>query len=148
VIDVRLARFAAVGAANTLLGLSMIYACKGLLGLTDAVSNMLGYGFAVMLGFTLNKRWTFQHAGAALPALGRYLLVLALAYVANLVTVLYAIEVVHLNGYRAQALGIVPYAAAGYIGSRLFAFRKTASSTINTPPTTSPDQRPCNDRKA
>jgi len=125
VIDVRLAKFAAVGAANTLAGLSIIYACKGLLGLSDLASNLVGYGLAMMLGFTLNKRWTFQHAGATLPALSRYLLVLALAYAANLITVLYAIDVLHVNGYLAQALGILPYAATGYVGSRLFAFGGT-----------------------
>lgn len=121
-LDFRLARFAVVGLANTFIGLTVIFACKGLLGMGDVSSNLLGYGVAVMLGFVLNKRWTFEHAGEPASAFARYLLVLALAYAANLAATLYAIDVLQLNSYVAQAAGIVPYALTGYLGGRWFAF--------------------------
>lgn len=120
--DFRLGRFAVVGLANTFVGLSVIFGCKALLGMGDVLANLLGYGVAVLLGFALNKRWTFGHTGDAAGAFVRYLAVLVLAYAANLATTLYAIDILHLNSYIAQASGIVPYALTGYLGARWFAF--------------------------
>ena len=121
-LDFRLGRFVLVGIANTCLGLALIYFCMGLLGLGDLASNFIGYAVALLVGFWLNRRWTFGHEGDAGAALGRYLLVLAAAYLANLSFTLYALDVLHLNSYWAQAAGVVPYAAVGYVGGRLFAF--------------------------
>ena len=120
----RLTRFAIVGLANTVAGLSVIFSCKALLGANDVVSNLAGYSFAVLVGFTLNKRWTFEHNGAAAITFARYLLVLVVAYTGNLVTTLVAIEMLNLNSYFAQAAGIVPYTLIGYTGSRWFAFNQ------------------------
>lgn len=122
-IDFRLARFAVVGLANTALGLAIIFTCKALLGLADAPANFIGYASAILLGFGLNRRWTFEHSGSSLKALTRYLLVLACAYAANLATVMVAIELVRIDSYTAQAMGIIPYTLTNYLGSRLFAFR-------------------------
>ena len=123
-------RYLAVGAANTLVGLSVIYACKWLAGLGDVASNLIGYGVGILLGFQLNKKWTFDHQGSYLPSLLRYLAVLGCAYVANLATVLYSIDVLGLNSYLAQALGIGPYTLIGYLGSRHFAFSKPRIETL------------------
>jgi putative flippase GtrA len=120
--DFRIARFAVVGVANTFVGLSVIFACKAVLEMGDVASNLLGYGTAVLLGFVLNKRWTFEHDGRSASAFFRYLAVLALAYVANLLTTLYAIDGLQLNSYVAQAAGIVPYALTGYLGGRVYVF--------------------------
>jgi len=122
ILDHRLARFVAVGLANTLFGLAIIFASKALLGLGDVASNFIGYAIGILMGFVVNKRWTFEHRGGAASAFGRYLLVLAVAYAANLATTLCAIDVLHLDPYLAQAAGVLPYALTGYLGGRLFAF--------------------------
>ncbi|HYD77918.1 GtrA family protein [Ramlibacter sp.] len=124
-IDFRLARFALVGLANTAVGLAIIFGCKALLGMADAPANLTGYTIALLLGFTLNRRWTFGHAGNPQAAFARYLLVLGCAYLANLATVMAAIDWLHLDSYLAQAAGIVPYTVTSYLGSRLFAFPAT-----------------------
>jgi len=121
-VDFRLARFAVVGLANTFTGLSVIYACKGLLSMGDIESNLLGYGIGILQSFALNKRWTFEYNGDWASAFLRYLAVLVLAYAANLATTLYAIDILHLNSYIAHAVGTVPYAVTGYLGGRCFAF--------------------------
>lgn len=122
-IDFRLARFAVVGIANTATGLAVIFACKALLGMADAPANFTGYATGLLLGFGLNRRWTFGHSGDAGTAFARYLLVLCLAYLANLATVMGAIDLLRLDSYLAQAAGIVPYTLVTYVGARLFAFR-------------------------
>lgn len=121
-------RFASVGVVNTLVGLSVIWAAKALLGLGDVPANLLGYSAGLAIGFALNGAWTFGYRGPRGPALLRFLAVTAVAYGMNLLVVIAAIEVLGLNGYLAQALGIPPYAAVSYLGSKYVAFapsRKT-----------------------
>ncbi len=121
-LDFRFTRYLIVGLANTFVGLSVIFSCKALLGMGDIQSNLLGYGTGILLGFVLNKRWTFEHAGAWGWAFARYVAVLMAAYLANLVTTLYAIDTLSLDSYVAQAAGVIPYTLTGYLGGRLLVF--------------------------
>ena len=114
-------RYVLVGGANTLVGLASIYAAKWLLTMPDAQANLLGYAIGFTLSFTLNRRWTFRFHGAPLPALARFLVVQLVAYFGNLATVLLFITAGG-NSYLAQAVGVVPYALIGYLGSRRYAF--------------------------
>ena len=119
-----LLKFLLVGVANTLVGLSAIYFAMYFLQLGIVPANAFGYSIGILLGFALNKTWTFSSHGRVVPAFLRYLLVLAVAYGANLATVLFANSHFNLNPYIAQALGIIPYTVIGYLGSRYFAFPK------------------------
>jgi putative flippase GtrA len=119
-------KFAVVGVANTLVGLSSIYLCKWLLGLGDVVANTCGYSIGLALSFFLNRRWTFRHSGPVIPALARFLAIFILAYLGNLVTVLVAINSLEMNSYVAQASGILPYTVIFFFGSRYVAFRPMA----------------------
>ena len=114
-------KFLLVGIANTVAGLTIIYAAKAWAELDDVRANALGYGCAVLLSFALNKNWTFRFGGATAAAFGRFLLVFGAAYAANLAAVLLCIGA-GLDGYVAQALGIAPYTVVFYVGSRCYAF--------------------------
>jgi hypothetical protein len=52
------------------------------------------------------------------------LTVVSLAYAVNLTVVICSITEFGINPYIAQALGMIPYAAIGYLGSCYFAFQK------------------------
>lgn len=129
--DWRLVRYLVVGAANTIVGLLVIYASLYALGLGNVSANALGYAVGISLGFVLNRNWTFRHRGSQLAALARFLLVLGIAYGVNLAVVLFAAEQLHLNRYVAQAMGIVPYTLIGYLGSRYFAFADMRPRSAN-----------------
>lgn len=116
-------RFLVVGAANTLVGLLVIYTCKWLFRLDDVTSNAIGYLIALANSFFLNRAWTFANTGPVLPAMVRFMGVFGVAYLVNLATVMTAIELLHVNAYLAQACGIAPYTVVSYLGSRYFAFR-------------------------
>ena len=120
----QLARYLSVGVANMAVGLSTIYLCMYALHMNDVPANVAGYCAGVACSFALNRRWTFASRAAWFPELLRFLLVLCVAYAANLATVLVATRLLGLNRYLAQALGILPYTAIGYAGSRAFAFRR------------------------
>ncbi len=118
-----LARFLSAGALNTLVGLAVIYGCKKLFGFGDISANATGYAIGLTLGFLLHRNWTFEHRGNVRVAVLRFLAVFGVAYSVNLLCVLLAIRVAGIDGYISQAIGIVPYVAIFYLGSRLYAFR-------------------------
>ncbi|MEI6336424.1 MAG: glycosyltransferase [Methylococcaceae bacterium] len=128
-----LIRYLLVGVANTFVGLSTIYFAMYFLKLDIVYANAFGYSIGILLSFVLNKAWTFNSGDRIVSSLIRYLLVLAVAYAANLTTVLFANSNLDLNPYIAQAPGIIPYTVIGFLGSRYFAFRTQGSieTTIN-----------------
>jgi polyisoprenyl-phosphate glycosyltransferase len=119
-----LIRYLLVGVVNTLVGLSTIYLAMYFLQMNLASSNAFGYTIGIMVSFVLNKKWTFDNQDHVVYSFLRYLLVLLVAYVANLATVLFADSHFDLNPYLSQALGIIPYTTIGFLGSRYFAFRE------------------------
>ena len=121
-----LVRFLLTGAANTLLGLAIIYALK-LLGMRDIPANLLGYALGISISYAMHAAWSFSYRGSIRAALPRYVLVTVLAYLANLATVSVALYWWGLNGYVAQAFGIPPYVLVGYLGAKLYVFRRVAS---------------------
>jgi len=120
-------RYLIVGVFNTIVGLGTIYLCKWAAGIPDVPANAIGYSVGVIVSFSLNRRWTFAHTGPRLTAFLRFVMVLGLAYLANLATVLFCIDQIGINSYVAHALGVVPYTVVGFLGSKLYAFKPTAS---------------------
>lgn len=118
------ARFLLVGVLNTFTGLTVIYAAKWLAHWDDIAANLLGYAVGLTVSFALNRRWTFAHTGATLPALARFLVATAVAYGANLAVVLLALHGLHLNSYLAQALGVPAYTLTAYLLGRHFVFSR------------------------
>jgi putative flippase GtrA len=122
------ARFVLVGIANTFTGLLIIYALKWTLGASDLFANLAGYAGGLCLSFLLNARWTFAYRGSLSLALPRFALIIGIAYAANLIAV-YATLGAGINGYVAQAIGVLPYAAITFLGSKLFVFAKQTPQT-------------------
>lgn len=118
----RIARFLAVGVLNTVVGLGVIYACKYFGGMADVPANATGYVVGVVHSFFWNRRWTFAHAGAMLPAAARFLGVFCVAYLANLGAALLLIGPLGVNSYLAHAIATVPYTVLFYLGSRYLVF--------------------------
>lgn len=126
-----LIRFFLIGIANTFIGLSIIYFAMYFLKLGVTEANALGYLIGILFGFALNKVWTFNNSGHILSAGIRYLLVLAIAYIANLATVIYAHTYFDLDSYLVQAIGTIPYTIIGYVGCRYFAFPARQVTDLN-----------------
>jgi putative flippase GtrA len=114
-------RFALVGVGNTLIGLGVIYLGKFALALPDVPANALGYATGLAFSFWGNAVWTFEYRGALAVPAARYGVAFALAYGANLVT-LVTLTAAGVDGYLAQAASVVPYAATFYLVSKRFVF--------------------------
>lgn len=127
IVDGVLLRFSIVGLGNTLVGLFVIYALK-IIGFGDVLANAGGYIFGLVLSFILNKKWAFKCTESNICTFLRFVLVIIVAYFANLGTVMYLIENHEVNGFLSQFVGIPIYAVISYVGCRLFVF-STASTT-------------------
>ena len=120
-------RFLLVGVTNTVVGLSVIFLLIRFAGWGDLPANLAGYLLGLCCSFLLNRRWTFQHQGWWLSALMRFVLVFAMAYAVNVLTLLALRDWAGANRYLAHALATVPYTITFFLGSRLFAFRANAA---------------------
>ena len=118
-----LLRYLFVGVANTVTGLSIVYGTMYFLHLNIVPANVIGYAIGIVQSFALNKIWTFGSQDHLLSSFFRFIVVIAIAYATNLVTVLVAYGYLGVNPYVAQAIGILPYTATGFLGSRYFAFQ-------------------------
>lgn len=116
-------RFLLVGVINTCVGLGVIYTLKYFFDVNDVAANAGGYSVGLVVSFILNSKWTFNYKGDIAPAVIRFILVFIVAYSANLLVVLAAINIFTVNSYIAQALGIPVYTLTFYFGSNLIAFR-------------------------
>ena len=119
-------RFLMVGVLNTAVGLGTIYACKYFLSLGDVSANVIGYAVGLLNSFFWNRRWTFLHSGSPVATAGRFALVFAIAYLANLSAMLILTRSLILNSYVAQAIATIPYTVLFYLGSRYFVFANKA----------------------
>jgi putative flippase GtrA len=131
-ITASLFKFLLVGVVNTLIGLSVIWAMKELTRASDTTANITGYAVGVTLSFLLNKRWTFGFSGESAASLLRFLIVFAAAYMANLATVLTLIEMMRLDSFWCQALGVIPYSALLYLGCRWYVFPSVRGKSRDT----------------
>jgi putative flippase GtrA len=116
-------RFLIVGCANTLIGLAVIYAALGLIGLGNIAANATGYAVGLAASFLLNKAWTFRYSGPVWLAFIKFIATFAVAYLLNLGTLWLLIHRAGVNGYLAQAVAIVPYTVSFFLLSRVLVFR-------------------------
>ena len=118
-------RFGLVGIANTVVGLSGIFAAQRL-GLGAIAANAFGYGCGLSASFALNRRWTFSHRGSLAGGALRFCVVVLMAWTINVTLVLFLIHLGIPAGF-AQVAGVMPYTAAIYVGCRYWAFTPTPS---------------------
>lgn len=132
-LPLSLIRFLLVGVANTMVGMGTIFVCQRL-GLHDVAANAIGYGLGLIFSFFCNRSWTFRHAGPIWPAAWRFGAVFAVAYTANLLTTLAALQLLGSGSFLAQLAGMPPYTLLFYLGSRLLVFKQAApASSLPTP---------------
>jgi putative flippase GtrA len=131
----RALRFGLVGCVNTAVGFGVTCLALYVLGASDVAANVAGYGVGIPLSYTLNKSFTFGDSRPIQRSLPKFLAVLAIAYVLNLVTVVIVHRVLALNVYLAQALGTVVYTGVSFILSLLVVFSpRPAQEPLRAPP--------------
>lgn len=115
-------RFLLTGAANTFVGVAVIFGLKGIFDANDYLANAFGYLTGLIVSFTGNAGWTFSFGGPRVPAAARFVALVAIAYLANVIGLSVAKYWIGMNSYLAQLVGIVPYTALMYFGMKHFVF--------------------------
>lgn len=116
-------RFLTVGVVNTLFGFSVIFGLMFFLELNPAASNLVGYACGFVLGYFLNKSWSFESYDTKNKGFLRYVTVMLIAYLSNVGSVYFGIIFLGINSYAAQIAGMFVYTSVSFLGCKLFVFR-------------------------
>jgi putative flippase GtrA len=115
-------RFAAVGVANTAIGLTAIYVVMFFFQTGPAIANAVGYAIGLSMSFLLNRSWTFGSTQSVSLLLPRFLTVVTVSYLLNLGAVLAATSLAAADPYFAQVLGVGIYTTCVFFGCRRLVF--------------------------
>jgi putative flippase GtrA len=116
-------KFLIVGVANTVFGLCVIFGLMYFFGLNPTASNLIGYASGFVLGFFLNKNWSFKYKVLKQKGFFRYLFVILIAYFFNIVLVSIGTILFNLNPYISQIVGMVIYTTVSFVGCNQFVFQ-------------------------
>lgn len=118
-------KFIAVGLVNTAAGLATVYAASHWLDANAYIANAAGLAVGIVIGYQLNRLWTFRGARPAAQAPLRYLVSFAAAYAINLAILTLALHA-GLPVLPAQAAALAAYSVAFYLLCRLIVFPAAA----------------------
>ncbi|MBU2366792.1 MAG: GtrA family protein [Alphaproteobacteria bacterium] len=115
-----IAKFVIVGGVNTCCSLSVIFFASAILGCSPYVANLLGYIVGVCFSYLMNRTWTFRSSRSHQAAIPRFLIVFAVSYACNLLTLHMLMDII--GEFPAQLAGAAIYVGVSFVGSRLFTF--------------------------
>jgi putative flippase GtrA len=117
-----LLRFAVVGAINTGVGLATVVVAMRLFGLNAFVANGFGFVAGFVVGYSLNRAWTFNSDASVATTGSRYVFAFLVSYVVNLgiLSILLAATIV--DPIMAQAAALIGYSLVFYVLCRTIVF--------------------------
>jgi putative flippase GtrA len=114
-------RFVGVGVVNTMVGLATVLASSEWLGANAFVANGAGLLAGFIIGYQLNRLWTFRSSHAVVMTAPRYLLAFALSYSVNLAILAFALRA-GLHPLLAQGAALAVYSLAFFFLCRIIVF--------------------------
>lgn len=130
-LNVQIIRYALVGVGNTAIGYGVVFFLQAS-GFGVVSANATGYAFGLMFSFFVNRCWSFESKVSLQQSLPRFLMITALAYLANISTVLLFIYSIGVDPYLGQLTGAIPYFLIGYFGAKFFAFAEPPTALSNS----------------
>ncbi|MFZ1829633.1 MAG: GtrA family protein [Candidatus Competibacteraceae bacterium] len=116
----QLLRFLVVGGVNTGIGYMIIFGGMYILNLSPEVSNVLGYGFGLLVAYTLHRNFTFRSKGHHSEEFMGFLVVFAIAFGLNFVTLYVSVRQLGIHEGVSQVISGAVYILSSYIlNSRL-----------------------------
>lgn len=128
--DKSLLRFLLVGAANTLVGMAVMFSLYNLAGFGYWAASVSNYVLTSILSFFLNKYFTFQNRARSAAQVLRFALNIAVCYLlayAVAKPLVYAAMGAFSQTVRdnaAMLVGMCLFTGLNYIGQRFFAFKE------------------------
>lgn len=122
--SVRLLRFGLVGSLNALITAIVIWIGMDLLDCNYLWSNVAGYVAALINNFFWSKYWVFAAGkGNFWLEVPLFLLAFGCAYVTQFLSLLIMVEVIGLDEYLGQFLGLFVYGGVNFVLNKRLTFR-------------------------
>lgn len=118
----QLLRFLIVGGVNTGIGYVIIFSGMYILNLSPEVSNILGYGFGVLVAYILHRNFTFRSKGYHGEEFMGFLVVFATAFGLNFVTLYISVHQLGIHEGVSQVISGAVYVLSSYIMNSRFVF--------------------------
>jgi putative flippase GtrA len=125
-----LSRFGIAGLINTALGFGVIAALDLGLHVEPHIANLAGYAIGVVVSFALSRQFVFRNQDRLGPAMLRYLLVVALAFLLNqavLSAVMGLTQGYGLSHMAGQLAGIAAYTVMVFVACKFWVFKSAPS---------------------
>lgn len=128
VVDRKTLKYVAVGTFNTLLSAAAMFLLYNLLHVGYWISTAAYYIVGAVVGYFLNKYWTFRIKGKYLKTILRYLLTVVVCFIVAYGGAKYLIKYIlssssgRVQENVAMVTGMVLYPLLNYLGQRFFAF--------------------------
>jgi putative flippase GtrA len=90
---------------------------------SPGLSNALGYGISLCTSYLLHRYFTFRSNGAKGGEFARFLILFAIAYGINYLT-LHILLAQHVNPYVCQIGAGAMYVVASYVFGKIFVFKR------------------------
>ena len=124
---VRLVRFVTVGALNALITAVMVWLMMAVIGAGYILANIVAYLIAQTNNFIWSKYWIFINDNKkAKNGLLKEILFFAsaflVAYGLQFLFIVFLVEIVEMNEYLAQFLGLFVYGGVNYFANRFITF--------------------------
>jgi len=120
----QLFKYSIVGVFNTALGLGIMYILYNLFECNYVIANIIGYACGLVNSFIWNKKWTFKSSMHYSKEIIPFLVVFAISYITNLITVISLVELINVHPNLAQIFGIVAYSSTNFLINRYWTFSK------------------------
>lgn len=116
-----LGRYAISGVANTVVGVSVIYALMWL-KCSPYLANFIGYAVGLSFAYFNSRSYVFRFSGEHRSSVVRYLAAFAVCYSINMAVLAVGIEHLAWPGWLAQAAGVFTHAGLMFLLSRHLVF--------------------------
>ncbi len=121
-------RFAAVGVANTFTCLAIVWTLRDAAGVAVWLASAAGYGVATVQSYIINRSWTFEGGGGAVPMGHQMLRFVALNIATGaLFSLLTALMAPALGIRLASIAALVPVTLLSFLGARSLVFHRRRS---------------------
>lgn len=123
-------KFIVVGGISTVLNYGAFWMLYTWLGMNHAIASALGYIVGVLIGYQLNRHWTFSKKKTQQPRREfiLYCVVYGVSLVLGLLTLSLLVDWLHLSPLIANVLVIGQTTMTNFIGLRMVVFKHTSQS--------------------
>lgn len=112
-----------IGTVNSIVGYILIFTFM-LFGIPAEISNFLGYMITLFISYGLNRQFSFKSENSHINDLPKFVISMAVSYIANLLTLVVLYRIFDINVYASQILAGGVYTMSGYMLSKFWVFRR------------------------